>query len=640
MTRFLLTLLLCSGLQLFGQEVDSLQQVIKTSEDLVAKADAFKSILIKLRSTDTIRFKQYLAEGLTFAREHNDKETEFTLARIDCRRLYSNGEYRKMIAKVDSLLPLAKRHGLKEIQIDLLNYSGNAYSNLSDYTNAAVQFIEYLSIAMELPDNTRAVAMANNNIGMAFLNMKSFNQAIQYLDRSLEGQEHFDSAFKAHTYWNLGICYMEQKQYEKALKIFELGVKEADRKGDGYAAAGNQLCIGSIYVRQDRFEEGIVAYEKAFNMSTQAQLEPYKIIEALNGLIYANNQLGRPEQANRYIALADSITNHHKLSDLRNREFLLYKASNLLLLGKPQEADLVFNRYSQAVDSLHNEENLRIIQEKETEFRTKEKEQQLVLQQSKLDFQQLLNLLLGIGALVIVLVGFLIYRQQRLKIKHQKQEQELQEALQTVETNRKLEDQRQRIAKELHDNIGSQLTYLASAAHNIGAGMKLVSEDITQNKLEELSNFSQEAITDLRDTIWVMNRSVITWEDLAERIRYLAHKVSNTTGILVNVTTEGQDKTPLNPTQTMDIYRIIQESVNNAVKHSKANQIDIVLKIDGEALVEVKDNGMGFNTTEVTTSSDGLRNMKARAGKLGAKLSLESNKNGTSVTLKIPELPT
>ena len=263
-----------------------------------------------------------------------------------------------------------------------------------------------------------------------------------------------------------------------------------------------------------------------------------------------------------------------------------------------------------------------------------------MLQQSKLDFQQLLNLLLGIGALVIVLVGFLIYRQQRLKIKHQKQEQELQEALQTVETNRKLEDQRQRIAKELHDNIGSQLTYLASAAHNIGAGMKLVSEDITQNKLEELSNFSQEAITDLRDTIWVMNRSVITWEDLAERIRYLAHKVSNTTGILVNVTTEGQDKTPLNPTQTMDIYRIIQESVNNAVKHSKANQIDIVLKIDGEALVEVKDNGMGFNTTEVTTSSDGLRNMKARAGKLGAKLSLESNKNGTSVTLKIPELPT
>lgn len=640
MTRFLVALLICCSVQLYGQDVDSLQLVIKSTDDLVAKADAYKSLLNKLRSTDSIGFKQYLAEGLTFAREQNDKETEFTLARIDCRRLYGNGEYRKMIAKVDSLLPLAKIHGLKQIQIDLLNYSGNAYSNLSDYTNAAVQFIEYLSIATQLPDNTREVAMANNNIGMAFLNMKRFDQAIEYLNRSLEGQQDFESAFKAHTYWNLGICYMEQKQYEKALGIFELGVEEANRKGDGYAAAGNQLCIGSIYVRQDRFEEGIEAYETAFNMSTRAKLEPYKLIEALNGLIYANNQLARPEEAKKYITLADSITNNHNLSDLRNREFLLYKASNLLLLGKPQEADLVFNRYSKAVDSLHNEENLRIIQEKETEFRTKEKEQQLVLQQSKLDFQQLLNLLLGIGALVLVLVGFLIYRQQRLKIKHQKQEQELQEALQTVETNRKLEEQRERIAKELHDNIGSQLTYLASAAHNIGAGMRLVSEEVTQNKLEELSDFSQEAISDLRDTIWVMNRSAITWEDLSERIRYLAHKVSNTTGILVNVNTEGQDKTPLNPSQTMDIYRIIQESVNNAVKHSRANQIDIVLKIDGEALVEIKDNGTGFNTAEVTTSSDGLRNMKARAGKLGAELTLNSDKNGTLVSLKIPELPT
>ena len=89
----------------------------------------------------------------------------------------------------------------------------------------------------------------------------------------------------------------------------------------------------------------------------------------------------------------------------------------------------------------------------------------------------------------------------------------------------------------------------------------------------------------------------------------------------------------------MDIYRIIQESVNNAVKHSRANQIDIVLKIDGEALVEIKDNGIGFNTAEVTTSSDGLRNMKARAGKLGAELTLNSDKNGTLVSLKIPELP-
>ena len=70
MSRFLIALFVCCSVQLYGQDVDSLQLVIKSTDDLVAKADAYKSILNKLRSTDSIGFKQYLAEGLTFAREH------------------------------------------------------------------------------------------------------------------------------------------------------------------------------------------------------------------------------------------------------------------------------------------------------------------------------------------------------------------------------------------------------------------------------------------------------------------------------------------------------------------------------------------------------------------------------------------
>jgi signal transduction histidine kinase len=631
-------LLFLTCTQFFGQNIDSLKQIIISSEDIKAKSDAYKAITNYYRRKDSTLFKRYLRDGFAYARQIIDRDTEFQLSFIKCKSLYASGSYKELVEEVDSLMPILKQEGFLELQGDMLNYKGNAYSNLSDYSNAAVTFIDYLAVAQQMDNNAKPVAMANNNVGMAFLNMERYDQAIPYLNRSLDGQSEFDSGFKAHTYWNLGICYMEKRMFKEALEILALGVEEAERKSDGYAAAGNQLCIGSVYVRQDSFERGITAYSKAYDMSTKSNLEPFKLIEALNGLIYANNQLTRPEEAMKYVKLADSITEHHKLSDLRNREFLFQKGINLLLRDKPQEADAVFMRYSRAVDSLHNEENMQFIQTKETEFRTKEKEQMLELQQADLDFQHLLNTLLGVGALLLVLIGFLVFRQQRLKIKHQKQEQELKEALLTVATNKKLEEQRLRIAKELHDNIGSQLTYLASAAQNIGIGMKKVSAEVTENKLNDLSDFSQEAIADLRDTIWVMNRSLISWEDLAERIRYLAHKVSNTTGIQVTLQKEGDNDTVLNPAQTMNIFRIIQEAVNNAVKHAKAEKIRIKLTVGPPTLIEIRDDGEGYDPDKVASSSSGLRNMQSRADKLNASLNIATNSEGTQVSLVIPEL--
>ncbi|MBT8261573.1 MAG: sensor histidine kinase [Bacteroidia bacterium] len=632
------TLAILTFTQFYGQNIDSLKQIIQSSNDIEAKSSAYKAITNYYRRGDSVIFKRYLTEGIIYAHEINDTETELQLGFLNCKRLYSLGAYKKMITGIDSLIPMSKQLGLNELQGDLLNYKGNAYSNLSDYTNAAVTFIEYLAVAQALPDNTRPVAMANNNIGMAFLNMERFDQAILYLNRSLENQSEFDSDFKAHTYWNLGICYMEKEMYEEALDILKLGVAEAERKGDRYAAAGNQLCVGSVYLRQDSFEKGITAYREAYEMSTKSNLEPFKVIEALNGLIHAYNQLSRPLEAQQYIRLADSITDHHNLSDLRNREFLFQKGANLLQLGRPQEADAVFKRYSRAVDSLQNKENMQIIQTKETEFRTKEKERMLELQQADLDFQRLLNILLGVGTVFLVLIAFLVLRQQRLKIRHQKQEQELKEALQTVAMNKKLEDQRLRIAKELHDNIGSQLTYLASAAQNIGIGMKKVPSEVTENKLKDLSDFSQEAIADLRDTIWVMNRSLISWEDLAERIRYLAHKVSNTTGIQVNVKKEGDNDTALNPAQTMNIFRIIQEAVNNAVKHAQAKEICIRLEVGPPSFIEIQDDGKGYDSQNISSSSSGLRNMQSRADKLDASLDITSSEKGTKVRLEISDL--
>ena len=622
--------------QVYGQDIDSLKQVISTSKDPEAKATSYKSIVHYYRTKDSTLFKKYLAEGLAYARDIKDKETELKLAHNLNMSLYFQGKYDEAIQRIDSLLPIAEANKLYTIQADMLNYKGNSYSSKSEYAKGIVVLLDYLALVKTLvPENKRAIAMANNNIGQGFLNMGSYEQAIPYLNTSLEYQDQIENSFKAHTYWNLGICYMERERFDKALEIFKLGLQEAELKNDGYAAAGNQICIGSVYTRQDNFDKGLSAYTKAYQMSIDANLEPYKIIEAINGVIYSYNQLSRPNDAMKYVTIADSITEVHKLTDLRNREFLYFKSTTLLQLGRPREADDVHFRYTEAIDSLQSIKNLELIQTKETEFRTKEKEQQLELQEAELNSQRLWITALSGGALLLALIGFLVYRQQQLKIKHQKQEQALKEALHKVETTNKLEEQRIRISKELHDNIGSQLTYLSSAAQNIGLSIKTVSPEITEEKLEKLSEFSQEAITDLRDTIWVMNRGTVSWDNLAERIRYLAHKVSNTTGITVEVNKKGDNDQLLGPDETINSYRIIQEAVNNAVKHAHATKIEININATSPILIEIIDNGKGYDIETVITGSHGLYNMESRAKKIGATLDISSNDKGTKVILKM-----
>ena len=202
---------------------------------------------------------------------------------------------------VDSLAPLVKDAGFYDIEARLYNYGGSSYALQSDYANATVYYLSYLEAAKK-SDEVEAISMANNNVGMSLLNMKRYEQAIPYIETSLEYQDKFDSKIKSRGHWNLGICYMELLEYDRALAIFQAGVEEANKVGDAYGAAGNQTCIASVYARKRNFDEGISAYIKAYEMSVDAGLEDFKIIEALGGIIWVYNMSSQPEKAVKYIA--------------------------------------------------------------------------------------------------------------------------------------------------------------------------------------------------------------------------------------------------------------------------------------------------------------------------------------------------
>lgn len=203
--------------------------------------------------------------------------------------------------------------------------------------------------------------------------------------------------------------------------------------------------------------------------------------------------------------------------------------------------------------------------------------------------------------------------------------------IQQLQQEHHLQLERERIAMELHDNVGSQLTYLIN---KIDDDYPLLAN---REEAGKLSLFARGAMQELRETIWALDKKEITFSDFYYKVKQLASLLNNGKDIIhLEYNSNGPEKILLNSFQAISLYRIIQESVNNSLKHSKANNIDIFLNQDKGVLnVTIQDDGIGFDTSE-NTEGYGLRNMRSRASEMQADLTIESEKEkGTSVSVRL-----
>ena len=237
-------------------------------------------------------------------------------------------------------------------------------------------------------------------------------------------------------------------------------------------------------------------------------------------------------------------------------------------------------------------------------------------------------------AIILSLLGYIFYNQQKQKNKQLKRENDLKEALLKIEAQNKLQEQRFRISRDLHDNIGAQLTFIISSLDSLKYGFKI--PDKLNNKLKSISEFTSSTILELRDTIWAMNKTEITIEDLQARISNFIEKAnlaaSNTNfDFKVN---NFKKNISLTSVEGMNVYRIIQETINNAIKYAEASQIEVIINFEKTTLeFKISDNGKGFDLGELEFGN-GINNIKKRAREINAELKIDSTKGkGTEVIL-------
>ncbi len=204
------------------------------------------------------------------------------------------------------------------------------------------------------------------------------------------------------------------------------------------------------------------------------------------------------------------------------------------------------------------------------------------------------------------------------------------------------EVERQRIARDLHDNVAQDLASLKITCETLFDDEKEIKIEI-KNKVVKFSNILKTSIEAVRNLAYDLQPPRLDQIGLVQTIYNFCDDFSYNNGINVKFYTAGIDKLKLDFETEINIYRLIQEAIHNVKKHAQATKINIRFAAAyPDYILRIEDNGSGFDIEKGIKESlqrkrMGLRNMEERANLLNGKFNIQSKINeGTRITVKIP----
>ncbi|MBE15217.1 MAG: hypothetical protein CL867_03140 [Cytophagaceae bacterium] len=316
-------------------------------------------------------------------------------------------------------------------------------------------------------------------------------------------------------------------------------------------------------------------------------------------------------------------------------------------LGDSLQMLKAHNAYLTALQTSDQAKNLQLVSEYETKYQTAEKEKQILV--SEAQRKKNLNLAIGLGGSLLLgsIIALLVIRdikrkqhlaEQAKALEIQKTEKVLKEK--EIETINAMvagqEKERQRLAGELHDNLGSTLATVRMQIENLERNLDKVAQPKTL--LAKTHQLINEAYQKVRAISHERNAGVMATDGLLPAIERLAQSVSSKDGLQVSVTHFGLDGRLRNDIE-ITIFRIIQELITNIIKHAQATEAGISLtQFENELNILIEDNGKGFTTGNFQKNTGmGLGSIERRVEHLEGSLEVDSSPGrGTNIIIDLP----
>lgn len=558
-----------------------------------------------------------------------------------------------------------------------LNRLGNLYASRGRYDLSERDHQSALAACARRRALWPCLPTVYNGLGTIRETQSRYKEAAAFYHKAVWLAERLQVSSTGGVYNNLGAVLISLDQFREALHYLDLAEERA-------TATGTYSTLGMIFTNK-----GLVYYaEKEWGKSEHYLLAALKLSreqhlaqtehQALTGLGILNLGQGRPAEALKFLLLANAIPGnfslHYRNATFENigkayqalgqypeaeRYLLLARNTgeqlqlgkkvaeiDLLLSGvyeaenKPARALKHYKAYTSLRDSIANQEIITDVQQLNIRFRTAEKDKDIARKQLLIARQEdILKqkntwiVLIAAGALLISGLFVSLYRNARHRqllqarqLQILKQEQEINQLRAMMQGEEK---ERARIAQELHDGIGGML---AAIKMNFSTLRHHLAEGGPVRDLREISGMLDETSHEVRKMSHNLMPDTLLQHGLSETLKAYCEKINAGDQVYVNVQINaGLQK--LSPPFTLALYRIIQELLQNVLKHADAGNVLVLLDEQQEQLkLSIKDNGKGFVVGRQQEGL-GLQNVQSRVHAFQGQLDIQSDPaKGTLVT--------
>ncbi len=483
----------------------------------------------------------------------------------------------KIFEESNFLKDLAESYGVFGFQLKRRNIT-----KAKKYMQMGINIAEKYNLLLPL-------STLYDNYGVVLVIANSIDSAIYFYDKSLQINHALNNLVGIPFNLNhLADVNTLKGNYKTALKYLKQSDKYRAKEEGDYGRAENLVLYADLYYSMGNYEFAFKKY-------------------------------------NEGLTLAKKISNNYMISYCYD-----YLTKISVKTKNYKEAYEYFKLFSAYKDSLINVETNSKIAQLEIDYETEKKDKQIV--QNMLQIRKRNSQLIAASGLIIflILLSYLVYRIQKLKRERVKREFVLNNKLKQAEYEKKIIDEKLRVSRDLHDNIGSNLTFLISSMDNLSYSGKYSN---IKDKLNNLSSYGRETLSELRNTIWAMKTEGGNIKKLVLKITELKQNLGNQiSDINIELDDEIQNDFALSSSQMLNIYRIVQEAVQNIVKYAEASLIKISFKeIPTGFVVTIEDDGIGFDLN-AAKDGNGLDNMCFRCEESGGQFKINSSDKGTIIS--------
>ncbi len=553
------------------------------------------------------------------------------------RYLSRAGEFMK--SDYDSAIFWAQRARSLSSESDLLSLSakslmleGNAWyfkgvhdSSLALYFRAA----ELYRSAGDEPGE----AYSWNEIGVLYRKQGDMDKALEALEKALDlSAKSGDLEQMANAYNNISVIYTMKGEFEKAIQYVHNSSRIKKKLNDEIGLSYDYVNLGINFAELGQIDSSLYYLKKSLAIRKKnADRHGLAMAYANMGEVAAGD--GQFEKAVAYLDTALDISRSIQYKDLTKH---IYRTLSGLYEGEgmSDSALLYYKRYGELKDSIFNKARSEQLLELQTKYDTAEKDRLIAEKELAVKKRNIWLGLFGGGffLLVVSLVYLGIYN--RKKQEFLKKEAVLKEELARKEMQNRIKNERLRISRDLHDNIGAELTLITSALDSKAYETR---DEREKEWLNDVSDYARQAMSDLRETIWAFKSDNMPVHELVARVRAFTGKISSMTGIEIETKDDVSEDIRLTPGQVINLYRISQEALQNAVKYANGKKICWEIKWEsGQLCVAITDNGVGFDPEKIKKGY-GLSHMCERMEELNGRCEIRSRVGeGTSIVATLP----